>query len=91
MNKILLKIINYSRIIYYKLIKLLYLILARLSYVKIYLRYYFKRSEKISIAITSSKNYFDKTIPLLINDLKKNGVKLNNIYVFEGGYDKMKK
>lgn len=57
----------------------------------IYYRYYFGKKNNISIAITSSINYFEKTIPLLIDDLTKNGVELNDIYVFVGGYDKNEK
>jgi len=53
-------------------------------------RYIFKRSN-ISIAISTTKNYSNNTIPKLIYELKKQRVKADNIYVFEGGYHENKK
>jgi hypothetical protein len=57
----------------------------------IYIRYFFVKPKDIAIAVTTSKNYFDKTIPKLIKRFSELGFDLNKVYVFEGGYKKNEK
>lgn len=66
-------------------------IYSSLFFLKFYIKSLFVKPKDIAIAITTSKNYFDKTIPELIQRLSKLGFDLNKVYVFEGGYEKNEK
>jgi len=63
----------------------------QLFFLIIYIKYFFVKSKDIAIAVTTSKNYFDKTIPKLIQRFSELGFDLNKVYVFEGGYEKNEK
>jgi hypothetical protein len=41
----------------------------------------------IKIAIATNKNFYEKTLPILINSLLLNGIDKNDIFVFNAGFD----
>lgn len=43
---------------------------------------------EIKICINSTKDYSEKTIPILVESLLESGISSNNIFVIEGGYKK---
>lgn len=77
-----------------KKIKKLFLIIKGYFYkYNLYVEYFLtnKKNNNISICISTTKGYSDKTIPILINSLKKNNIDTNLIYVFEGGWEQYEK
>lgn len=56
-----------------------------LSSLILILRFIFKQSD-ICIAITTTKSYSDFTLHKLLRQLRNHRIRLNKIYVFEGGY-----
>ena len=42
---------------------------------------------KIKIAIATNKNFYEKTLPIVINSLIMNGIDKNDIFVFNAGFD----
>lgn len=42
---------------------------------------------QINICINSTKNFSEKTIPIIVDSLLKAGIESKNIFVIEGGYD----
>lgn len=43
---------------------------------------------KIKIAIITNKNFYEKSLPLLIDSLKKAAIDCNDIHVFNAGFDR---
>jgi hypothetical protein len=41
----------------------------------------------IKIAIATNKNFYEKTLPIVINSLLLNGIEKNDIFVFNAGFD----
>lgn len=76
-----------------KLKRILKKIDARIYVLKLQVIYILRKNEdiNINICISTTKGYAVKTIPKLIQDLTKNRIPLNKIYVFEGGYNFNKK
>lgn len=63
------------------------------AYTKIFVLYFTKQYKKndVAICITTTKGYYEKTIPQLIARLKYLGIDMHNVYVFEGGQNENKK
>jgi hypothetical protein len=72
---------------------ILKIFVARIYILKLQIIYFIKKTSNndISICISTTKGYAEKTIPKLIQDLTKNKIPLNKIFVFEGGYNFNKK